>query len=59
MRILHIATLSLRFFNTLPKGALMVELCIGTMALQNLHKYCHPSWVSSEEYIQCVIDHRI
>ena len=39
MRILHIAALSLRFFNTLPKGALMVEVCIGIMALQNLQQY--------------------
>ena len=23
----------------LPKGALMVEVCIGTMALQNLQQY--------------------
>jgi hypothetical protein len=26
-------------FNALPKGALMVEACIGTMALQNLKQY--------------------
>ena len=25
--------------NTLPKGALMVEVCIGTMALKNLQQY--------------------
>jgi hypothetical protein len=25
--------------NTLPKGALMVEVCIGTMALQNPQQY--------------------